>query len=353
MILFSCMELFASTYTWSAYANKTNAYVNEAIYLEYVCTFSDASELYTIDFNPQGKDFSVFLLQESEKIVNEKRVNRYEFVAFAKEAKEVVFEFHAVMKHTTQASIDSTIGGRDNDRDKEEFTLTDIMLPVLKVDVKATPSPLVGEFTLKVLKDKPNIQAYEPYHLEIRVEGVGNFSALKPFEFSIDGVKVFSEAPKKELKLTKEGFKGVWSQKFAYVSEKDFTLPQIKVEYFDLKTKALKTLFAAQTQVKVKPLYVKEELLDDISTEEQWQFSYEYIYYILTFIAGYLVAKIRLRKETPEKQDQGFEQKLSSVKSLNELAVLLTLEDAKKYEELLKKIERGKVISLAQAKKEL
>ena len=80
MTLFLCADLFASTYTWRASANKTQAYMNEAIYLEYVCTFSDKSELYTIDFNPQGEDYSLFLLQESEKIINEKRVNRYECV---------------------------------------------------------------------------------------------------------------------------------------------------------------------------------------------------------------------------------------------------------------------------------
>ena len=353
MTLFLCMNIFASTYTWKASVNKTKAYINEAIYLEYVCTFSDKSELFTIDFNPKGEEFSIFLLQESEKIIQDKRVNRYEFVAFAKEAKEIVFDFNALMKHTTQASIDSTIGGRDNDREKEEFTLTPVKLPLLHVAVADPKSSLVGTFSLNIKEDSFDIQAYEPYHMEVIIEGVGNFNAIKPFEFSIDGVKIFSEEPKKELKLTQNGFKGTWSQKFAFVSEKDFTLPAIKLEYFDLKSKELQTLFQAQRAVKVKKAYVKEELLDDTPEDVPWQFSYEYIYYALTFIAGYLIAKIRLRTKTNEKKEQNFEQKLSSVQSLNELAVLLALQDAKKYEELLKKIETAEITSLGKAKKEL
>ena len=353
MTLFLCVDLFASTYTWSASANKTQAYMNEAIYLEYVCTFSDKSELYTIDFNPQGEDYSLFLLQESEKIINEKRVNRYEFVAFAKKAKEIVFDFHALMKHTTQASIDSTIGGRDNDREKEDFTATEIKLPVLKVDIAQTNTSLVGEFTLKVLQDSPDIQAYEPYHMEIRIEGVGNFNAIKPFTFRMDGVKIFSEAPKKELKLTQEGFQGLWSQKFAFVAKEDFTLPQIQIQYFDLKTKTLKTLVHDAIQVKVQKLFVKEELLDEVPADVPWHFPYEYLYYLLTFIAGYLFAKIRLRKRASEKKELDFKQKLSAAKSLNEFAVLLTLKDATRYKELLKKIDIGKISSLAEAKKEL
>ena len=44
------VELFATTYEWSATTNKKSAYVGEAIYLKYTCTYSDRAELYTIDF---------------------------------------------------------------------------------------------------------------------------------------------------------------------------------------------------------------------------------------------------------------------------------------------------------------
>ncbi len=52
------VEIFASTYEWSVKANKTTAYVNEAIHLTYTCKFSDRGELYTIDFNAVGVDYS-------------------------------------------------------------------------------------------------------------------------------------------------------------------------------------------------------------------------------------------------------------------------------------------------------
>ena len=55
-LLFFTLNLSASTYEWSATANKKSAFVNEAILLKYVCKFSDRSELYTIDFNPVGEN---------------------------------------------------------------------------------------------------------------------------------------------------------------------------------------------------------------------------------------------------------------------------------------------------------
>ena len=95
VFIFLHAGLFASTYEWSASANKTSAYLHEAIHLKYVCSFSDASELYAIEFNPSGEyeKFTLKNLSQSEHIVDGKRVNSYEFVAFAKEAGEIAVSY--------------------------------------------------------------------------------------------------------------------------------------------------------------------------------------------------------------------------------------------------------------------
>ncbi|MCK4875087.1 MAG: hypothetical protein KAS26_04485, partial [Sulfurimonas sp.] len=110
------VEIFASTYEWSVKANKTTAYVNEAIHLTYTCKFSDRGELYTIDFNPkkENENYTLHILSESERIIDNKRINSYEFVVFAKKAKEMNFQFDTTMKKTTKESIESTVIGRDN-----------------------------------------------------------------------------------------------------------------------------------------------------------------------------------------------------------------------------------------------
>ncbi len=351
LLLFFGAELLASTYEWSASVNKKSAYMNEAILLKYICKFSDKSELYTIDFNPliENENLTIKLLKESETIVEGKRVNSYEYIAYVKSSGRKVFDFDMVMKKTTQESIDATIGGRDNDRDKESFSKRHMKQKSLVVEIKDSPVELVGTFGIEVKQsDKQIIKAYEPYHLEFIIKGNGNFKALKPITFKIEGVKIFSQKPTKVINLTEDGYRGTWSQKFAFVSEKDFKIPKLNIKYFDLKDEILKELMVNEIAVKVTPAYKKEELLD--VSQEREPFSYDFIYYILTFIAGYFFAKIKFKRvKKVDAAVASFEAKVQSAKSLQELMMILVLKDSKKYEEVIEKIESKEIISLKDA----
>jgi len=344
------INLFASTYKWSVEANKKTAYTNEAIYLKYICEYSDNGELYNIEFNPvtDNEKYTIELLSESEKIVEGKKVNSFEFVAFVKEDGQIEFAFDTTMKKTNKDSIQNTVLGRDN-ADYEEFSQRIIRQDSINIDVKKSSTDLVGEFTLEVVKDKEDLKAYQPYHLEIKLSGSGNFKALKPIEFNIEGVKVFSQKVIKKIKLTKSGYRGSWSQKFAFVSEKNFKIPKLKIEYFNLKDKVKKILVINGSDIKVAKAYKKEELLD--AKEEKFELNYDFLYYILTFTAGFLFAKIRFKNVKEQKiNENSFKVKIEGVKSLEELMIVLALEDAKKYEKLIIKIENGEMLSLKDAK---
>lgn len=139
------LDLNASTYKWSAKVDKKTAYVNEAILLTYLGEFSDASELYTIDFNPvqDNEEFSIKLLRESQGLKNSKRVNRYELIAYVKREGLISFDFDVFMKRTTQASIDSTTNGHYDDSKVEAFILTPMKQVPLSVNIKTTSSKLL------------------------------------------------------------------------------------------------------------------------------------------------------------------------------------------------------------------
>lgn len=345
-------ELFASTYTWSAAADKTTAYLYEAIHLKYVCSFSDASELYSIEFNPAGEyeKFTLKNLSQSEHIVEGKRVNSYEFVAFAKEAGDIEFVFEAVMKKTTKESIENTVLGRDNVQ-KEDFAKEAFRQKPIRVTVKETNSSLVGSFTIQEKKREPEVKAYEPYHMEIIIKGVGNFDVIKPLEFNIEGVKVFTGEVVKDYVLKEDGLHGEWSQKFAFVGERDFTIPEIEIAYFDLKETKLGNLVIDATDVGVEAGFNKEELLDK-EPKESFEFDFSYIYYLLAFIAGLLLCKVEFKKRAlKQNSDEEFRQKVEDAKSTDELMILLVLKDAKKYEKIISEIETKKTASLKSAKR--
>ena len=351
LMLFVSAELFATTYEWSAQIQKQKAYVNEPIYVHYTCAFSDRAELYSIEFNPSGEHekFRVKSLHVNESIVDGKKVSSYEFLLFAKEGGEIEIAFEALMKLTSRESIEEMVIGRDNVK-KEDTKKTVVKQEVFKLFIEETPSALVGDFALDVKKREPLVKAYEPYHLEIKIQGDGNFEALEPLRFEIEGVKIFAEDVVLNQKLTKEAQSGVWSQKFAFVGEKSFSIPKQEIEYFSLKTKKLEKLVIDAVDVKVEGGFAKEELLDVVQKKE-FVFDSAYLYYVLTFVAGFLVGKIKRKKSVQTKPSDTFLQKVKDVKSLDALMVLLVVEDATRYEPLIKEIEQDMVTSLADAKK--
>lgn len=347
------VEILAQTYNWNAHADKTSAMQNEAIYLKYVCEFSDEAEYYAIDFHPAGEyeKYTLKLLRESQEIINNKRSNTYEYVAFVKEAGVFSFDFEIVMKKTSYESVVNTILGRDN-TEKVEFTQTKIHPNSLVVNIQQNTTALVGSFAMQVKKDKPNIKAFEPYHMEIKITGAGNFDAIEPIKFEISGVQIFADKPVLNLTLTKEGYSGTWSQKFAFVSEKDFSIPQIAVNYYNIQEHAPQTMKAESIRLEVSEGYKKEELLDKEEPKEE--FNYSYFYYFFTFLAGFLAAKIKIYHKTkPKSTEESFAKKVQNIQSLDIFLLALVMEDSKKYEELILQIETKQISSLREAKKRI
>lgn len=347
--IFTSINIHANEYMWSASINKEQVLVNEAVHLHYSCKFNSRDELHVIEFNPVGKykDYDVYLLSERESIIDGKRVNDFEFVAFLKSSGHVEFNFDVMMKKTNQDSINNTVLGRDN-ADYEQFSKKLIKQKKLSVDVLANDIDLVGSFELSVKKDKPSIQAYEPYHVEIVVEGIGNLDKLKAIDINITDTKVFASKVKRDYVLSEDGYKGTWSQKFAIVSAKNFDFPNIYYKYLDSKSNTEKKLEHKSFSVDVKELYKKEDLLDKEEKSID-VFKLEYLYYFLIFLSGYLAGKIKIKNNRQKNIDEVFLKKVESCKSLDELLILLIINNDAKYVTIIDKIEAGE-LSLPQAK---
>lgn len=345
LLVFLTPLLSAPDYKWNASINKKTVHINEAVYLKYTCDFNKDDGLYTIDFDPINKssqEYDLLLLKEDK--------NNYEFVAFVKKAGKIDFSFDAIMKKTTLESIAEMTGGLDNEKAKDGFEVEYIKQKKLTIDVKPSKVNLVGDFTLEVKKDEPKKKAFSPYHLEVIIKGIGNFQDIKPLEFNIENAKVFAQKPTSKFILTKNGYSGVWSQKFAFVGERDFEIPEFVIKYFDTENSILKEITNESVSVNITAGYKKEALLD---IEEKIEyFPYKYFFYILLFVIGFFFAKIRFKKvKVLSEKAILFNEKVNKTSSLDELLILLILQDSIKFKEIISKIERGQVISLSKAKK--
>jgi len=186
------------------------------------------------------------------------------------------------------------IATRSNTRD-----VWGVWMPQLKyktyfsnsLDIVAKPLPegvgLIGDFSIKAIAQKHPVGSNEAFNVVVEVDGVGNLEDIKSFKPTIEGVGVFDE------KAVIQGDK--LTQKLAFVSDKDFTIPPFELKFFDTKTAKIKTIKTQSIDVKIKgskqitpPLTIKY-----MSDEKKKQNSNKVVVYknsklilIGTFMAG-------------------------------------------------------------------
>ncbi len=121
----------------------------------------------------------------------------------------------------------------------------------LTIEAKALPAPLklVGDFTIEATLDRTEAKAGEAVNLTIKIGGSGNFEDIGSLKPAIDGVNVFAEEPAVQGYIEEERYRGSWTQKVALVSDHDFTLEPIALEYFDPKQQK-------KLRIETQPLHV-------------------------------------------------------------------------------------------------
>ncbi len=126
----------------------------------------------------------------------------------------------------------------------------------LVVNVKTLPNglSLVGDFKITAEIDKDTTKANKAINLNIKVVGKGNLEDIKSFKPVIDGVSIFDE----KINIVD----GVLTQKMAFVSDSNFTIPPFSLKFFNPKTKKIKTIQTKGFYIKVQGSKLKQETLN-------------------------------------------------------------------------------------------
>lgn len=357
VLLLTVSMLYADTpYTWSLKSNKSSAYVNEAVAIEYICDFKDEAYLYAIELHLEGEseEHRILSLGMLENTKDGKRQSIYRYVLFPKTPGQKEFAFNVLMRKTTKDSIENSVIGRDN---VEDYAFSDktVALPSVNLEVLDHKERMTGQFDLEVILDKNDVKAYEPVHLDISVRGEGDFDQIQDFELAISGVKIFSEPGEKQYKLAREGFKGEWSQKFSLVGNKNFRIDPIELVYFDIVKKERVVLHSEAFDVAVQEGYKREELLDAVDEKEDYGWwSWSYLYYLLAFISGVLTGRFIPQYKRVKNVPKGFKEEVGGCRSVKKLLTKLVMSGDRRYAPLIEKYEAlGANASLKALKKEL
>ena len=122
----------------------------------------------------------------------------------------------------------------------------------LKVKVNPLPNglELYGDYTIIARVDKKQVHANKPVNLTLTVQGKGNIDDVKKFDLDIANVIVYADEPKINSGEQNGLYGGVFTQKIALISDQNFTIPSLSLEYFDKKSKEVKT-------IKTKPIEIE------------------------------------------------------------------------------------------------
>ena len=198
------------------------------------------------------------------------------------------------------------------------------------LDIEVLPqtkdADLIGIFKVTTHIDAQEVKANKPVNLTVKIEGKGNLESLEFPNYEIDGVTVYSDEAKVDTKVVDGELYSIYSKKFAFISQRDFSIPERTFTMLDTQTDEVKTLKVNGYEIKVKnttnavglanategkvqtqlaqPVAPKEVIVEkkvEVKTVAWWML-------ILAFVLGalsmYLVRFIPSKKAKPYKESE-------------------------------------------------
>jgi len=123
----------------------------------------------------------------------------------------------------------------------------------IKLQVNPLPNglELYGNYKIKATVDKTKVHANKPINLNISVKGEGNIDDVKKFDLTLDNVIVYADEPKIKSQEIHGIYQGSFNQKIALIADQNFTIPSLKLDYFDKATKSVKTITTEPIHIEV------------------------------------------------------------------------------------------------------
>jgi hypothetical protein len=124
-----------------------------------------------------------------------------------------------------------------------------------KILLKVKPLPkgvhLAGDFQILSTIDKQELNQGEAVSYKLKIEGRGNVDDLDEVKVEIPHTTIYDNPAKKEYNLKNNLYGGVYEKSYSILANDDFEIPSVKLEYFDIKTKTVKTIQTKSYKIKV------------------------------------------------------------------------------------------------------
>ncbi|SFV55928.1 BatD [hydrothermal vent metagenome] len=230
--------------------NQDQVFVGQPIELTVYFSESNRANLMKVEFQkPNFKDFF------AKEIGGEKSYRKDNYIVH--ELKYVLIPKYE--GNFTISPASARVAQRSQRRDDFFGTFFDTpkwsRVVSNSLDIKVKPIPdgneLIGDFTIDATIDSESTKANKPVNLTVTIEGEGNLEDFDALNYEIDGVTIYSDDAKVQSHLVGDRLISTYKKKFAFIADRDFTIPAKSFKVFDFKSGKSKTLNIKSFDIKV------------------------------------------------------------------------------------------------------
>jgi hypothetical protein len=112
-------------------------------------------------------------------------------------------------------------------------------------------SDVVGSFEVSSSVDSQQVDANKPVNLTVTIKGEGSLQGFELDAYQIEGVTIYTNDPKVDTQVLNGKLYSIYTQSFAIIGSRDFTIPSKSFTAYNPKKKALETLLLNSFNIKV------------------------------------------------------------------------------------------------------
>ncbi len=241
ILLFITHTLYGSKgdFKFQMFSDKKSAYVGESIKITFKFQYKLDKNIAEADFHPPR--FRNFWIKPSKKVPNTIKngymIYKLDYIISPQLEGNQTIE-------PARMDIGILLKKQKNMLRLERVKYKTIFSNALKIKVKPLPKgiTLFGQYQIKATVDKNKIKANQPINLKISVQGVGNIEDINDFDLNVKDALVYKDKAKHTIHFNHGKSEGEMQQKFAIVSDKNFTIPSVSLTFFNNKTKKIQTI---------------------------------------------------------------------------------------------------------------
>ena len=229
--------------------NKSKVYLEEPVVV--TVHFSQKRVVDVMRLEYQQPEFNAFF----SKLIGKERsytegkytVHELKYLLIAKEEGNLTIE--PARAKIAERIRDAKSGGWFSDIPQwSSISSKSSLLEVLKPNIE---HDVVGDYNITDTIDTIEVKANKPVHLNIKLEGEGSLEDFKGIEFTLDGVTIYGDEPKRESRLVDEIIKSHYLQSFVFIAEHDFTIPSRTIKVYNHKSNRVTQLKTKAYQIRV------------------------------------------------------------------------------------------------------